>query len=493
MNTRIQALVVVAMALLLLVSCSSDGSEDTSPPSTTSTTTGVPSTDIADDRIPVIVDYSPTVSDVGGLMYLLLHPDVSVVAISLPVTGEAGCDLGLEVTLGLLAELGRDDIPVACDEDRPPDAGVWPQEFLIGHERLADGLPENRTGPSEMSGPELIVSAVESSTRPVVFWAVAPLTNVARALDRQPEIVDRIDRIVIMGGAVDTAGNTFSSDAEWNFAIDPEAAEAVVSSGVPITLVPLDATNDVPVPVGYGETLAGAEQAAAISRLSSYVDDFPAVTSGFYYFWDELAATVITNPEVVATETATIAVSTSGPDGGRTIRDNEGYTVTLATAVPAPDDFYGLFLSTLAGAPVSVETGASSAARAYFTGLNEAMADSVAAIEAGFDSGALFGDVYDPAAVEAALAPFFTAQEAAVPLVEALQPPENLAELHQSYVSALAAMADIREELPEIVNSVDDFDALGEAFEARWPGLFSACSSLAQEAERLGIATSLPC
>jgi purine nucleosidase len=67
----------------------------------------------------------------------------------------------------------------------------------------------------------------------VVIWAVAPLTNAARAIESQPEVVDSIEWIVIMGGAADIAGNTFSGGAEWNFAIDPEAPETVVSSGIP--------------------------------------------------------------------------------------------------------------------------------------------------------------------------------------------------------------------------------------------------------------------
>ena len=80
MHTRLQAALVLAASLLLATSCSTDGTEDTSSASTTSTTTAISSTESTDDRIPVIVDYSPTVSDVGGLMYLLLHRDVNVVA-----------------------------------------------------------------------------------------------------------------------------------------------------------------------------------------------------------------------------------------------------------------------------------------------------------------------------------------------------------------------------------------------------------------------------
>jgi inosine-uridine nucleoside N-ribohydrolase len=92
----------------------------------------------------VIVDYSPTVSDVGALLYLLTSPDVEVVAITLPVTGEARCDLGMEVTLGVLALLGREDVPVACDPDRPEDAGEWPIEFLTGMDSLSDWSADSR-------------------------------------------------------------------------------------------------------------------------------------------------------------------------------------------------------------------------------------------------------------------------------------------------------------------------------------------------------------
>ena len=92
------------------------------------------------------------------------------------------------MTLGLLAEFGREDTPVACDENRPSDAGEWPAEFLAGHERLVAGLPSPNVEPSELSAPELIAETVTSSSRPVVMWAVAPLTNVARAIEGHPEV-----------------------------------------------------------------------------------------------------------------------------------------------------------------------------------------------------------------------------------------------------------------------------------------------------------------
>jgi hypothetical protein len=84
--------------------------------------------------------------------------------------------------------------------------------------------------------------------------------------------------------------------------------------------------------------------------LGMYLRLFPAVTGGFYFFWDELAAAVITSPSLVDTEVASLVVVEDGSDAGETERSDEGHPVTLATGVPDPDLFYQEFLSTLGGA-----------------------------------------------------------------------------------------------------------------------------------------------
>lgn len=299
--------------------------------------------------LPVVIDYSPTVSDVGALLYLLSHPNVDVLAITMPVTGEAGCELGAEVTLGVLAMVDRNDIPVACDPDVPDGAMTWPAEFLTGHESLAFGLPEPVAEIDPRPSHEVIAEAVAGSDRPVTLYAVAPLTNVERTLAQHEGVVDGIDRIVVMGGAVDAPGNVSGSDAEWNLWIDPGATAAVFGSGAPITLVPLDATNDVPTPDLWRNELEAAEQSDAVAYLTTLVRLFPAVTSGFYYLWDELAAAVAAGEDLVTTETATLVVTADGA----TVRDPDGSAVIVATGVPNPDRFYGNFLGTISGGTVA--------------------------------------------------------------------------------------------------------------------------------------------
>lgn len=307
--------------------------------------------------LPVIVDYSPTVSDVGALLYMLSNPDLDVRAVTLPVTGEAGCELGVEVTLGILAMFERDDIPVACDPERPEGIGEWPEAFVAGHDALALALPDPIGAVDDRVAHQLIADVLAESEQPVVLYAVAPLTNVARLLTNHPEAIDNVDRIVIMGGAVDVPGNVAGTDAEWNLWIDVPAAAQVISSGAPITLVPLDATDFVPTPGFWIKDLEEARQSEPIKYLTSMVRVFPQVTSGFFYLWDELAAAVVVEEDLATTVDMNIAVGEEpGPRFGATVRDGDRPVVSVATAVPDPEAFYGHFLTTLSGQVATVRS-----------------------------------------------------------------------------------------------------------------------------------------
>lgn len=339
--------------VVLLSACALPDASTTSPleDDEAAETTAPVATELS-GPISVIVDYSPTVSDVGGLMYLLAHPNVEVIAVTLPATGEAGCDLGVEVTLGILAMFEREDVPVACDPEMPAHARSWPPEFLEGHENLTFGLPTPNAVESGEQPSDLIARVAAESDRPVVIYAVAPLTNVARAFAEHADLARDVERIVVMGGAVEVPGNVEGTNAEWNLWVDVPAAASVMAVDVPVAIVPLDATNAVPVPSWYAQALTEADQSEAILYLDQLVSLFPAVTSGFYYLWDELAASVAAGDGLTLTEEMKIAVVEGGPDDGRTIR-NDGTSVTVTMGVSDPDAFYDQFLSTLAGSPGS--------------------------------------------------------------------------------------------------------------------------------------------
>ena len=440
---------------------------------------------------PVIVDYSPTVSDVGGLMYLLAHPDVEVIAISLPVTGEAGCDLGFEVTLGILAMFDQEEIPVACDPETPGHARSWPPAFLEGHENLSFGLPVSTITVSDEPASDLIARTAMKAGRPVVIYAVAPLTNVARAFDDHPDLADSVERIVIMGGAVEVPGNVEGTNAEWNLWIDVPAAAAVISSGVAVTLVPLDATNFVPIPVWYRRALSEAKQTDAIVYLDRMVRLFPAVTSGFFYMWDELAASVAAGETYTTTKEMSLIVVEGGPDDGNTV-SSEGNRVTVAISVDDPDVFYANFLSTLAGSPGEVGSTATPEEDAYLTAVQDSFSDFERAFEVVFSDPALSEDAeFDGPAFAEGLNLILTAMVTSFEIVSDLEPPASLAEIHANYLAEMMSIVEAKEEIVDAVaaaTSREEFDTILSTV-----SFDDACLLISEEAGLLGLDLQFPC
>ncbi len=122
---------VLAAVVLSATACSDD---DVADPTTTT---------IVTERRSIVLDYSPTVSDAGALLYLAAHPDVDLLAVTLPGTGEADCESGVHTTEALLVAAGRDGVPVACGREQPMvGARDWPEEWRNAHEGWADLLPD---------------------------------------------------------------------------------------------------------------------------------------------------------------------------------------------------------------------------------------------------------------------------------------------------------------------------------------------------------------
>ena len=133
-----------------------------------------------------------------------------------------------------------------------------------------------------------------------------------------------------MGGAVDAKGNVGNSGvniqnehAEWNIYIDPVAANIVFKSGIPIILIPLDATEDVPVTRKF------------------YVD------SGGFQFWDSITSATSTDQSIVKFEELNVSVvEEEGPESGRLKQDANGAKIKVAMSAD-PNKFEGLFLTVL--------------------------------------------------------------------------------------------------------------------------------------------------
>ena len=287
---------------------------------------------------PVIIDTDMTSDDWMATLYLLNNPDFSVKAITVTGTGWAFCDAGVQAALGLVALADYGDVPVTCWRDTPLLGGENPvnPDWRTSLDSVkALGLPEGGQPASE-DAVALFTSTVQAAPDKITVLALGPLTNLAQAFNTTPALIDQIDMVYVMGGAVDVAGSAVSdanTSAEWNIYCDPPAARMVFESGVPITLIPLDASNDVPITMDFLSKLEADQttpEAKFVTSVLKNSTDF--IQSGGYYFWDPLAAAVMADPSLVTlTEREVTVIDRPGDDYGRTQPVGNGSRIMVAT------------------------------------------------------------------------------------------------------------------------------------------------------------------
>lgn len=191
--------------------------------------------------LPIILDCDPGHDDAIAMVLALASPELDVKAITASA-GNQTPDKTLRNVLRMLTLLGRQDIPVAGGARKPLMRELIIAENVHGESGL-DGpaLPEPDFTPQACTAVELMAKTLRESPQPVTIVATGPQTNVALLLNSHPELHDKIPRIVMMGGAM-VLGN-WQPAAEFNIYVDPEAAEIVFQSGIPVVMAGLDVTH----------------------------------------------------------------------------------------------------------------------------------------------------------------------------------------------------------------------------------------------------------
>ena len=300
----------------------------------------------------VVIDADMGEDSVMEILYLLHADGVDVKAITIAGDGLAHCQQGMRTALGLLALTGNEDIPVACGRQKPLRGEiVFPQDWRAGADNLAKVL-ELPTGgePSKMNAVELLTSTIEAAPKKATLLTEGPLTNLAEALHANPGLVNKVEMIYIMGGALEVPGNVEEQpSAEWNIYVDPFAANQVFRSGAPVTLIPLDATNQVPTTersfqaFEQNHTTPAAEVVYQLMQTNPYL-----YQGGGNYFWDPLAAAILTDRSLGTIETVKVEVDESGDEIGRTRVSEQGSRIQAATSADS-EKFLKLFSSILNG------------------------------------------------------------------------------------------------------------------------------------------------
>ena len=211
-----------------------------------------------------IIDTDNACDDAVALVMALRQPDIDVKAITV-VAGNVPVPLGVQNAL-YTVELCGADAPVYAGCAKPLLRDLETAQDLHGHSGLGDiGLPLQGRAPARGHAADVLRDVINANAGDITLVALGPLTNVALALLREPELAQRVSHCWIMGGIGAGHGNV-TPTAEYNIWVDPEAAKIVYESGMKMTMVGWD--------ISWKYATFDAEQADEIRRIGTALSEF---------------------------------------------------------------------------------------------------------------------------------------------------------------------------------------------------------------------------
>ena len=266
---------------------------------------------------PVWIDCDPGTDDVLAILAALGSPALDVIGLT-TVGGNADIDDATRNALATLEIAGRPEIPVWRGAGSPLKG-----QFQFAYEFHGESGIGFRMQPQKMrerpgSAVDAITQAVRARPGELTLIALGPLTNLALALRRYPGLADEVAEIVVMGGALEVAGNV-TERAEFNIYNDAAAAAAVFGCGARTTLVGLDVTEQVMFRRGRDPWIAGEGASSALARriLRNWFDGHPDGTG--YALHDPLAVAAAIDPDLLSCRRGRVAVEArAGTELGRT-------------------------------------------------------------------------------------------------------------------------------------------------------------------------------
>jgi inosine-uridine nucleoside N-ribohydrolase len=278
----------------------------------------------------ILFDTDPGIDDAMALLMLARDPRAELVGIT-TVFGNAAVDRTTANALALCERFGI-AAPVARGASQAlyrPSLG-FPEEVhgldAMGNVPLA---PARVRQVEAQAAPEFICDMARRHSGELVLVAVGPFTNLALALQHDPQLVDHVAKVVVMGGAfgVNGHGGNVSPVAEANIAGDPHAADRVLTAPWPVTIVGLDVTHEVLMDLPYLEALGrdGGAEGAFIRDITVFYERFyRRRTGGGIYSHDASAVACALDPSAFTLRRGAVRVVPDGIAAGQTIQWVEG-------------------------------------------------------------------------------------------------------------------------------------------------------------------------
>jgi purine nucleosidase len=275
----------------------------------------------------IIIDTDPGQDDAVAILLALASPeDLEVVGIT-AVAGNVPLPLTSRNARKICELAGRADVPVYAGCERPMLRKLHTAEYVHGPTGI-DGadLPEPTRPLQPDHAVDFIVDTLMASEdREITLCPLGPLTNIAMALVKQPRIAGKIREIVLMGGGYFEGGNATPA-AEFNIYVDPHAAHVVFTSGVPITMMPLDVTHRAlatPPRIAAFEAL-GTPAGDAVAGMLDFFDryDMEKYQTDGAPLHDPCVIAYLLEPDLFSGRECHVAIATDdGPTIGMTLVD----------------------------------------------------------------------------------------------------------------------------------------------------------------------------
>lgn len=283
----------------------------------------------------IILDVDTGIDDMLAISYAVHSPELKILGITTSF-GNTTVQEATRNTLQLLGILGAQDIPVIpgvnkkLNGDEPHEKTVW----IHGHNGIGDAiLPAVNRQPLDLLAHDYIISTVREHPHNITILTTASQINLAKAIEKDPEIIPLIDEVIVMGGAVTVPGN-ITPYAEANIYTDANAAQFTFQSGLPMTLVGLDVTmktllkRDVLSDWKEKDTaLSRALADACEFYMAAYTKTNPDLDGCALH--DPLTVGAAIDPSFVRTIPMNIDVVTEGDRVGQTFKKKEAVQANI--------------------------------------------------------------------------------------------------------------------------------------------------------------------
>ncbi len=301
----------------------------------------------------VFLDHDGGVDDLLALLLVLSMEEVALSGVSI-TPADCYAEYAAESSRKFMDLMMAKPVPVAISKARGMNAfpEVWrAQPQIINAFPDLLNIKKVHAPLSGLEGSDFVIEQLNNSPEPVSYLLTGPCTNLVNALQKAPAIREKISEIIWMAGAVHVHGNvrtyTHNGAAEWNVYWDAASSQWLIEQNLPLTIVPLDATNKVPVTFDFLEKMA-AQNEFEVSHLASLcwaitVNTIPGYDY-HYHMWDVLAVAYVSRADIFSSKKMELQIAQHLPNEGETYEQaGSGNWVNVVVDVER-DAFYDYLL-----------------------------------------------------------------------------------------------------------------------------------------------------